>query len=187
MANKQELTRREIKGKTEATPLAVRMVEGEKEDAAVARTAAGPDVGAALTMSAFTPMKQWLDVNAMRDELEKQAKEVGNGDMSRPKAILTAQAHTLDVMFNSLAQIACKNMNAGYLQATEAYMRMALKAQSQCRTTVEALAEIKFPKHATFIKQQNVAHQQQVNNGQQRADEHPRAHEKDITPSNELL
>lgn len=41
---------------------------------------------------------------------------------------------------------------------------MALKAQSQCRTTIEALSEVKYPKSPTFIRQQNIAAQQQVNN-----------------------
>jgi hypothetical protein len=60
-----------------------------------------------------------------------------------------------------------------------------MKAQAQCRSTVEAIAEIKFPKSATFIKQANIAQQQQVNNGQEKTP--TRAREKDITPTNELL
>src|SRR5690606_41054074 len=70
------------------------------------------------------------------------------------------------------------------------YMGMALKAQSQCQTTLEALAEIKHPKSATFVKQQNIAQQQHVNNGTYAGTPPPpgpRAHEKDITPTNELL
>lgn len=43
-------------------------------------------------------------------------------------------------------------------------MRLALKAQSQCRNTIEALAEIKNPK--PYI-QNNRAQYQQVNNGNQ--------------------
>src|SRR5690606_26950893 len=45
------------------------------------------------------------------------------------------------------------------------YMRLALKAQSQCRTTLETLAAIKNPP-VVFAKQANIAHgPQQVNNG----------------------
>lgn len=64
----------------------------------------------------------------------------------------------------------------------DTYMRIALKAQSQCRTTYEALAEIKNPRHMAFIKQQNIGVNQQENN-----DAAPRAHEKFINSSNELL
>jgi hypothetical protein len=62
---------------------------------------------------------------------------------------------------------------------------MVLKAQSQCRTTIEALDELKHPK-STFIKQQKCANQQQVNNGAVTSTS-VRVHEKDITPPNELL
>jgi hypothetical protein len=44
------------------------------------------------------------------------------------------------------------------------YMRLALKAQGQCRATVETLAFMKNP--PVFARQANIAHgPQQVNNG----------------------
>ena len=52
-----------------------------------------------------------------------------------------------------------------YLPAAETYLRLALKAQAQCRATVEALAEIKNPRPVAFVKQANIAQgPQQVNN-----------------------
>ena len=47
----------------------------------------------------------------------------------------------------------------------EAFTRLALKAQSQCRATLETLADIKQPRHVVIAQQANLAHQQQVNNG----------------------
>ena len=45
-------------------------------------------------------------------------------------------------------------------------MRLSLKAQAQCRVTVEALAEIKNPRPVAFVKQANISNgPQQVNNG----------------------
>jgi len=45
------------------------------------------------------------------------------------------------------------------------YLRLALKAQSQCRTTLETLAVIKNPAPVAFVRQANIAHgPQQVNN-----------------------
>jgi hypothetical protein len=44
-------------------------------------------------------------------------------------------------------------------------MRLALKAQSQAVRTLEALGELKNPRPVTFVRQANVAHNQQVNNG----------------------
>ena len=50
-----------------------------------------------------------------------------------------------------------REARAGHLQAAETYMRLALKSQSQCRTTVETLAEIKNPRQVAFVKQANIA------------------------------
>jgi hypothetical protein len=44
-------------------------------------------------------------------------------------------------------------------------LRLALKAQSQCRATLETLAAIKNPQPVAFVRQANIAHgPQQVNN-----------------------
>lgn len=75
-----------------------------------------------------------------------------------------------------------------YLDAAETYMHLGLKAQSQCRATLETLAKIKNPAPVTFVRQANVAHgPQQVNNAPQPATgEASRARESE-TPPNELL
>ena len=58
------------------------------------------------------------------------------------------------------------NIDGGYMDAGERYLRLALKAQSQCRTTVESLAEIKNPRPVAFVRQANISNgPQQVNNG----------------------
>lgn len=52
-----------------------------------------------------------------------------------------------------------------YPDAFERYMRLAFKAQSQCRVTLETLAAVKNPP-VVYAKQANIAHgPQQVNNG----------------------
>ena len=58
-------------------------------------------------------------------------------------------------------------LNMGdHLGATETYMRLALKAQSQCRATLESLSEIRNPRSVAFVRQANIAAgHQQVNNG----------------------
>jgi len=52
-----------------------------------------------------------------------------------------------------MARRAAMNMN-GNIQATETYMRMALKAQSQSRSTLETLSAVKNPP-IVFAKQAN--------------------------------
>jgi len=72
------------------------------------------------------------------------------------------------------------------VNAAEIYMRLALKAQSQCRATLETLAAIKNPTPVTFVKQANVAHgPQQVNNGP--PSEPPSRARESENPPNELL
>ena len=64
---------------------------------------------------------------------------------------------------------------------------LALKAQAQCRATLEALAEIKNPRPVSFVKQANIANgPQQVNNGSTHAGTHAHA-EKSTGTKNELL
>ena len=122
--------------------------------------------------------------------MQAKAARVQRGDLSEVEATLAAQAVALDSIFNGLAKRAAQNMGS-YMGATETYLRLALKAQAQCRATLETLAEVKYPKAPTFVRQQNVAYQQQVNNGKAADDSAPstrtHAHGKTENQSNELL
>lgn len=192
MTNKPNKRSPKTEDRRAANPNTLQMTkhEGETEGRAHSRMLASPTVNAGVTIFNFHPMKAGANVTDLVDELGKQVLTIRDDCMDRPEAMLAAQAHALDAMFTCLAQKAAANMNAGYLQATETYLRMAFKAQSQCRTTLEALSEIKNPRSPTFIKQQNVAQQQQVNNGipaDSQSNTHARTREKDITPANELL
>jgi len=94
----------------------------------------------------------------------KNAREAQAGDLSGQEATLAAQAATLDTMFNELARRAVMNIGE-YLPAAEVYLRLALKAQSQCRATIETLAVIKNPP-VVYARQANIANgPQQINNG----------------------
>lgn len=98
---------------------------------------------------------------ALRDEVAK----VQGGDLSQVDAMLFGQAKVLSTVFHALLDRAGANMG-GHLGALETYMRLALKAQSQCRTTLEALVEAKNPRSVAFVRQANIAGgHQQVNNG----------------------
>lgn len=97
------------------------------------------------------------------EALNTQVKEVQAGDLGGIERTLVAQASTLDAIFNELASRAARNMGE-YLNATETYLRLALKAQTQCRATLETLAAIKNPP-IIYARQANVTTgPQQVNN-----------------------
>jgi len=97
-------------------------------------------------------------------EMTDRIKAVTAGDMREPERMLMGQAIALQAIFASLASRAAMNMGE-YPQTVERYMRLALKAQSQCRATLETLATIKNPP-MIFAKQANVTTgPQQINNG----------------------
>ncbi len=89
--------------------------------------------------------------------------------------------------------LALKANKAQHLKIFQTYLNLALKVQSQSRTTTLAIAELKFPKQVIVTKQANIASgaPQQVNNHiattSTNLNAKPRAREKKQTEQNELL
>ena len=103
------------------------------------------------------------DLGELITGLKEQVRQVQDGNMGRVEAMLYGQAMTLQTIFTSLAR---KAVAQEYLKQFQANLSLALKAQAQCRATLEALAEIKNPRPVSFVKQANIANgPQQVNNG----------------------
>jgi len=155
-------------------------LERDLGDILMARALLEPAVRSAVTIQ---PFDELLDVNALVDQLRVEVSKVAAGDMGRPEAMLVSQAHTLDALFCSLARRGQKNMELHNPENAERYLRLAFRAQAQTVRTLEALGELKNPRAVAFVKQANIAHNQQVNNG---AAEAPRAQENGNRP-NELL
>lgn len=129
------------------------------------RKALDPLANAAGTMPCYSVnvLGFELGLHELVDELDRQATAVARGDLSRPESMLLAQAHTLDAIFCKLMVMARENMFQDS-DKVERYMRIALKAQGQCRATLEALAGMKNPP-VVIARQANVANgPQQVNN-----------------------
>lgn len=184
-------TNRKGKGKSlsegnDPNVLRVTAVKGASREAASAKLAYDP--AARSLAGARWYIKGIMGEQALTESLEvlrEQIKEVQAGSLEGAERTLVAQANTLDAIFNELARRAALNMNE-YLNATETYLRLALKAQSQCRATLETLAEIKNPMAGAYVRQANIAAgHQQVNNGTSPA-EVSRARETE-TASNKLL
>ena len=139
----------------------------EQKYEAIARTLTRPEIGAAAVIEAWSPDTH--DVNVLALELAAQVKAVNQGDMLRTEGILISQAQALDAIFVNLMRRSVNQTNAAHW---EMYMRMGMKAQSQCRATLQALAEMKNPRPVAFVKQANINNggHQQVNNGATHAD-----------------
>lgn len=133
---------------------------GESDAGAIARTYNRPEIRAAVAIATWQDDKSEIDDVAR--ELSKQIEKVNGGDMGRPEAMLLAQAHTLDELFNNLARQA---RSRDSLHVMESLLRLAFKAQTQCRATLETLSNIKNPP-IVYAKQANFANgHQQINNG----------------------
>ena len=149
----------------------------------------------APAVQAAAAMEQWtkhafaeVDLLALTEKIREQTDAMHKGDMKDIESMLFAQALTLQATFTALSRRAAAD-SGQHMGATETYLRMALKAQSQCRATLETLANIKNPRPLAFVKQANITSgPQQVNNGSSEASNPVvRAREGNETAQNELL
>lgn len=105
--------------------------------------------------------QEQLGITELYVALEDMGRAVAAGDLCRAESLLTAQVASLNALYVSLARRAHA---AKYMENFERYLRLALRAQAQCRATVETLALMKNP--PVFARQANIAQGlQQVNNG----------------------
>jgi hypothetical protein len=108
--------------------------------------------------------------------------------MSSVEAMLMSQAAALDAMFHTLVYRSAKNAQEGFREASDQYLRLALKAQGNCRATLLTLSEVKNPRTVAFIKQANLANgPQQVNNGTAVPAPAPARAQETSNPANKLL
>jgi hypothetical protein len=129
----------------------------------MADAALQPSVGAAVVTQAYLGSSGGeMGVTDLIDALKASIDELGSGDMSRAEGMLLSQAHALQAIFVDLAR---RSVGLERAEHREASLRMALKAQNQCRMTLETLATVKNPP-VVFARQANISSgPQQVNNG----------------------
>lgn len=151
---------------SERTPLQITVSEGESKEEVLARMSIKPELQAASTLLEVGVgfANDDLDINALVGVLEKQTSLVREKNLETADAMLASQAHTLDALFHKLARAASSNMGI-YFDAAVGYFSLAMKAQSQCRTTWEAVAKIQNPPITNVTRQTNIAKNQQINNG----------------------
>ena len=125
----KELRRRLKAGKTPAEGIAELIVEGVAANALVAEM-----------FSSCLPVSDTTEAFAQTLTL---VRNVSSGNRSGLEAILTAQVVACNAMFTDLVKRA--QQNVPNLDITERLMRLGLKAQSQCRATVESLALMQNP------------------------------------------
>ena len=141
----------------------------------------------AVTAMAFSQSLASVDLTECVAALGAQIRRVQGGDLGGAEAMLVAQTTALNAMFT---QLASRTALMTWVDQIDRFTRLALRAQSQCRATLETLAVIKNPT-TVFTRQANIAHgPQQVNNGPIQVAaprEEPRARETLRFAPNELL
>ena len=142
--------------------------EAKARSARLARITASGQLGAIQLMHIYGgPMAtESLPVGELSAALSDMGAQIEKGNMASVERLLLTQAVALNTMFAELARRASKNMGE-HLDATDTYLRLAMKAQSQSANTLRILGEIKNPKApVAFVKQANITSgNQQVNNG----------------------
>lgn len=133
--------------------LTVEQTTEETGAQAMARKLLQPTLKNAAAASAFTGKMMGSDfelpgIGDYADHVHTAACDAAAGDLAMASKTLAAQAITLDSMFAELARRAANNMGE-YINAAERYGRLALKAQSNCRATLEALAKLQQPREQT--------------------------------------
>lgn len=103
-----------------------------------------------------------VDLAGMVGSLLEIGRRTKEGSMAYVEHMLINQATALQSIFTRMAE---RSTEQTHMPNLEAFMRMALRAQAQCRTTLETLANIKTPP-VVFARQANVTTgPQQINNG----------------------
>lgn len=160
---------------------------GKSHERILADMAAAGALSSAHVMATFAkPMMGELALAECINALRDTSQAINGGDLSSAEAMLAAQAASLNAIFAETARRAAANMGQ-HLGATETYLRLALKAQTQCRATLETLATIKNPP-TVFARQANIAHgPQQVNNGVSGTSTHGPARGRNRFPENRTI
>lgn len=105
-------------------------------------------VASGLSNSAFGKVAGNPQFDDFSKVIKERAVEVQKGELTMATELLTAQALSLDAMMTELMRRSTINFG-DYPLAAERYARLAFKAQSNCRATLEALAKLHRPREQT--------------------------------------
>lgn len=168
MTNSTKRTMSPHANKRDPKPASARPQPDKHKAETMAHASLRPTVQTAFTLIEYNKNFGNLSLKTLVDELAKQCALASQGNLERSEAMLTTQAHALDAIFHTLARRA---QRAELVSQFDLNLRLALKAQSQCRATLETLATMKYPQPVAFVRQANIANgPQQINNRSTQSD-----------------
>lgn len=128
----------------------------------VAEETLRPSINAAAVIVEYAKPLGKQDIMLLADALDNSLIKLRNGDLSECEEMLMVQAQSLQTLFMNFSRRA---LAQEYQRNFESFIRMAMKAQNQCRMTLETLAMIRSPT-IVYARQANIAAgHQQINNG----------------------
>ena len=137
--------------------------DGSDLDHAIANLTTGSVFNAARVVRGYSQTTGVVDLRLTMDSLAEHQKQISGGNLAHAENMLMNQAVASQSMF---ADLALRARDQTGLPQIQTLTGLALKAQSACRATLQALGELKYPRQTTFVKQANIAQgPQQVNNG----------------------
>jgi hypothetical protein len=138
---------------------------GEERGRKYAELTTSPELAAYRVINAVeqnSGIEKNLDVPTLIETLRTQGQAVNNHDLAQAEAMLLNQATALQSLFARLTE---KAFSAKHISQFNDFMRVALRAQNQCRATIESLSALKNPP-IVYARQANVTNgPQQINNG----------------------
>jgi len=124
------------------------------------RMASAVEMPSDIALAAYLHVEN-VDWDVFRDDLRAATEKLRRNDLSHVEDMLMQQAAALQVIFTRMAQ---NGLLMGTSPTVDMFLRHALKAQAQCRATLETLAAVKNPP-AVYARQANVTTgPQQINN-----------------------
>ena len=137
------------------TPLDITIGNDETNRQAICRKITGPFTRHAfVTGEACERLLTSFDaadkpgITEFASSIKERADKAASGDLGDVSALFMAQALSLDSIFTEYARIALVNVSSN-TEASERYMRLAMKAQANSRATLEALAKLHQPREQT--------------------------------------
>lgn len=134
--------------------LTVNLHSDENERQALARNLAGPfarhgllaEIAAGRVLHGLETQHK-PELLEFTRALKERSDRAATGDKSQASALLFAQALSLDAIYTEYARIALRNIEKG--DATERYLRLALRAQTASRAALEAHGKLHQPRTQT--------------------------------------
>src|SRR4030095_2730327 len=125
----------------DARPLVVEAGKGETAAETMARVMTSPFLrhgvlSRAVSEKMVGKLPGEPGIDDFGQAIKKRAQDAEKGDLALASELLTARPLTLDSMFTELARRATMNMG-DYINASEIYARLALKAQANSRAAIE--------------------------------------------------